>query len=150
MTEHIFSEHYPSAPEADVRSDPDTRQPAAPSGKPYEWRLPVPEDPALVALSPEALAERAFVRRAEFQTVLQRVAAYFIVVSRTNLYEGRDPLIIADDVRCGAVADLLGIELDLLSRVLLEMARRGMVSFTDDGNLRVEDLQGLDDLSEGR
>ena len=122
----------------------------APSGKPYDWQLRIPEDPELVALAPQALAERAFVKGAMFQDALERTAAYLVVVSRNNRYEGRDPLVICDDVRCGAVSGLLGIDLDVLGRVLLEMRRGGMVSTTDDGSLRIVDLDALDRLSEGR
>ena len=125
------------------------RHHAAPTGKPYSWQLDTPEDPELLALPPEALVERAFAKGAVFRNVLERTAAYFVVVSRNNGYEGRDPLVITEDVRCGAVSEFLGVELDMLGRVLFEMQRRGMVSTTADGNLRIEDIEAIDRLSEG-
>jgi len=134
------------------RADEDSarQREAAPTGKPYDWQLPVREDPELVALPPESLAERAFVRSAAFQSAMERAAAYLVVVSRTNAYEGRDPLLIKDDVRCGDVSGFLGLEIDVLARALLEMQRRGLVSTTADGNLHLDDIQALDRLSEGR
>ena len=90
-----------------------------------------------------------FERSAAFTKVLERTAAFFVVVSRNNGYEGRDPLVVTDDVHSGAVSDFLGLELDVLGRALLEMQRRGMVSPCDDGNLRLDDLQAIDRLSCG-
>jgi hypothetical protein len=150
MAEQTASGGVPGSGTAEWTDAPASRPATGPTGKPYEWHLAEPECPEYVALSPEALAERAFVRQAEFKSVLQRASAYLVVVSRMNLYEGRNPLLITDDVRCGAVADFLGIDLDLLGRALLEMRRRGMVSFTDAGDLHLDNLQALDDVSEGR
>lgn len=122
----------------------------SPSGKPYEWQLDADEEPQMLALSPEAMVRRVFAKSERFRTVLERTAAYFVVVSRNNGYEGRDPRIITEGVRCGAVSDFLGIEIGLLGRALVEMQRRGIVSPTEGGNLRLEDLAALDRLSEGR
>ena len=120
------------------------------TGKPYQWQLEAPERLRLLALPAEALAERSFVKARVFRSALERTAAYFVYASRLALYEGRDPLVITDDVRCGAVADLLSIDLDLLGRVLLEMQRQGMISVRDDGNLKIDNLATLDTLSEGQ
>ena len=115
-------------------------------GKLYDWQIQAREAPEMVALPPQALAQRVFERSAR---ILERTAAFFVVVSRNNGYEGRDPLVVTDDVRCGTVSDFLGIELDVLARALLEMQRRGMVSPADDGNLRIDDLAAIDRLSCG-
>jgi len=121
-----------------------------PSGKPYDWQLPVRENPEIVALPPQALAQRVFERSAAFSKVLERTAAFFVVVSRNNGYEGRDPLVVTDDVSSGTVSDFLGVELDVLGRALLEMQRRGLVAPCEDGNLRLADLAALDRLSCGQ
>jgi hypothetical protein len=120
-----------------------------PTGKPYTWQIALRENPEMLALTPAVLAERAFVKSATFRTVLERTAAYFVVVSRNNGYEGRDPRVVTDDVRCGAVSQFLGIDIELLARALLEMQRKGLVSTGDDGNLRLDDLEAIDRLSEG-
>ncbi len=120
------------------------------TGKPYDWQLPIRENPEIVALPPQALAQRVFEKSAAFSKVLERTAAFFVVVSRNNGYEGRDPLIVTDDVSCGTVSDFLGVDLDVLGRALLEMQRRGLVSPCEDGNLRLDDLAAIDRLSCGR
>ena len=125
------------------------RRSAAPTGKPYEWQLPDPENPVIRALMPQVLIERAFTRAVGFRDVLERTAAYFIVISRNNGYEGRDPLVIDEDIRCGAVSDFLGIEIDVLGRALLELQRRGIVSPIGEGDLHLDDVDALDRLSEG-
>lgn len=125
----------------------DEQEPA--TGKPYEWQLDTPENPEMLALLPTELIERAFARSAAFRSVLVRAAAYFVVVSRNNGYEGRDPYVVKDDVRSGDVSSFLGVDLDVLARALLEMRRRGLVSTNEDGDLKLDDLPALDALSEG-
>lgn len=119
-----------------------------PSGKPYSWQLPAAERPEFVALSQEALAERAGIDKEATRVALGRTAALFVVLSRNNGYEGRDPKVITDGLQCGTVADLLGFDIDMLARVLLEMKRRRLVTATDDGGLYIDDLDGLDRLSD--
>ena len=75
--------------------------------------------------------------------------SHFVVVSRNNGYEGRDPHVIDEDIRCGAVSDFLGIEIDILGRALLEFQRRGIVSPCGEGNLHLDDVAALDRLSDG-
>lgn len=120
-----------------------------PSGKPYAWSIDAPENPEMVALPPEALVQRTLAKAAAFDRVIERTAAFLVVLSRTNSYEGRDPLVITDDVRCGTVSSFLGIEIDMLGRVLVEMERRGWVSGRTDGMLQIHDLAALDAASEG-
>lgn len=103
----------------------------------------------MVALPPEAVVQRTLAKIAAFESVIERTAAFLVVLSRTNSYEGRDPLVITDDVRCGTVSSFLGIEIDTLGRVLVEMERRGWVSGRDDGMLQIRDLEALDAVSEG-
>lgn len=150
MADHRVSRCADTAPQSEEDDDAGAAVSAITStGKLYTWQLPQSENPELLALPPRALIERVFTRAETFKEVLIRTAAYFIVVSRNNGYEGRDPALITEDLRCGAVADFLGIEIDLLARALLEMQRRELVASCDDGALRLRNLTGLDDLSEG-
>jgi hypothetical protein len=80
---------------------------------------------------------------------LKRTAALLIVLSRNNGYEGRDPALIADDLSCGLVADMLGIGIDALADVLVDLERRRLVA-NDEGGLRLTDIDALDRLSEGQ
>lgn len=121
--------------------------PAA-SGKPYTWDLPRAEDVEYRALPPQVLIERVFARTETFQQVLKRTAAFLVVTSRNNGYEGRDPLVVFDDVRGGTVAEFLNIDLDLLGRALVEMQRHGLISAMEDGNLHIDNLAALDQFSE--
>lgn len=124
--------------------------PSVASGKPYDWSLPGAEDHPLVALSPEAMAERADAPTAAlFKSAVERTAAFFIVVSRNNVYEGRDPAIITEDLHCGLVAGMLGIDIDMLAGVLIDLKSRGLVDPSPTGGLQLRDIQALDDLSEG-
>jgi hypothetical protein len=121
----------------------------APSGKPYTWDIDTPDNPEMVALRPEAVVQRTLAKVAAFDNMIERTAAFLVVLSRTNGYEGRDPLVITDDMRCGTVSSFLGIEIDTLGRVLVEMERRGWICGRDDGMLQIRDLAALDAVSEG-
>lgn len=144
----VLSGVLASAELADGKSA-DAKIVAAVSGKPYSWQLPTPENPEMVAIPPTVLIERAFMRSAAFRKVLEQAAAFFVVVSRNNGYEGRDPLVVSDDVRCGTVSTFLDVDIDLLGRALLEMQRRGLVSPCKDGTLHIDDFDALNALSEG-
>src|SRR5262245_9158911 len=57
------------------------------------------------------------------ESPLKRVAALFAVLSNNNTYEGRDPHLIADSMRCGVVADYLNLSVDELAEVLVDLER---------------------------
>jgi len=104
---------------------------------------------AAAALPPELMEP---VRRANafHSDAVERTAALLVVLSRNNGYEGRDPSIIADDLHCGLVADMLGIGIDTLAGVLVDLERRELVEWRQDGGLHLKDIDVLDRLSEGR
>jgi len=101
-----------------------------------------------VALPPQ-LTEPVRRASAFHKDAVERTAALLIVLSRNNAYEGRDPALIADELNCGLVADMLGIGIDTLASVLIDLERQGFVVPGDDGGLRLLDIEGLDRLSEG-
>jgi CRP/FNR family transcriptional regulator, anaerobic regulatory protein len=105
--------------------------------------------PPAMVLPPELMEP---VRRASafHSDAVERTAALLIVLSRNNGYEGRDPNVIADDLHCGLVADMLGIGIDTLAGVLVDLERRELIEWTKDGGLRLRDIPALDLLSEGR
>ncbi len=121
-----------------------------PTGKPYARHIGAPEKPEIVALPAEAVLQRTLAKAAAFNRVMERTAAFLVVIARNNAYEGRDPLVITDDFQCGTVSSFLGIEIDTLGRALVEMERRGWVSSRADGMLQIDNLEALDDVSEGR
>jgi CRP/FNR family transcriptional regulator len=79
---------------------------------------------------------------------LRRVAALFVTLSRYNQYEGRDPDIITDSLKCGAVAGHLGMTVDALARQLAELEARGLIEPHEKG-LRLLGIDALERLCDG-
>lgn len=122
-------------------------------------RLPVEEQQRIADADPK-IAERLadaveqeldFLRRRivhqNADRPLVRLAAFLTTVARNNALEGRDPLLIADSLTCGTVAGLLGIEIDALARLLLELEERGIV-VPSAGGLAVLDPAALEALAD--
>ena len=123
---------------------------SAPTGKPYRWQLPTAENPEFIALPPEAIAGPLGHAVAFHRSIVERTAAFLIVVSRNNGYEGRDPSLITDDLTCGTVADMLGFDIDILGLALRDLQDLGLVDCdAAGGGLRLKDIQALDQVSEG-
>ena len=103
-----------------------------------------------VALEFEALKENAAVQglAAAPEALEQRIAALLVVLSRYNSYEGRDPGLVSDEFKCGAVASQLDIDIDDLQHALAGLERRGLVEPHPTGGLRIRDVAGLDRLAE--
>ena len=64
-------------------------------------------------------------------------------------YEGRDPAVITDSLKCGAAAGHLGMSLDALAQQLAELEARGLIETCDKG-LRLLDVDALERLVDGR
>lgn len=77
-----------------------------------------------------------------------RVAAFLVAVSRQNEHEGRDAAIVCDSLQCGAAAEFLGLDLDILSRVLVTLQDRGLVDPDNAGRLRLRDIDGLERIAD--
>ena len=81
------------------------------------------------------------------QTPITRVAAFLLVVSRNNTYEGRDANAVPDFLSSGFVADLLGLSIDLLADVLRRLAKLGVVQ-TSKAGLLITDPAALERLAD--
>ena len=81
------------------------------------------------------------------QTPITRVAAFLVVVSRNNTYEGRDANAVPDFLSSGFVADLLGLSIDLLADVLRRLAQLGVVQASKAG-LLITDPAALERLAD--
>lgn len=99
----------------------------------------------------EALeTEREFIHRRETltasasQALPQRLAAFLAFISRFNTYEGRDPLVISDDITCRTVAEYLKTEIKELSKALKQLSDLGAVDVTPPNDLRIRDLDFLE------
>jgi CRP/FNR family transcriptional regulator len=94
-----------------------------------------------------AFLKDALVNRARPEP-LRRVAALFVTLSRQNGYEGRDPDVIVDSLKCGTVAGHLGMSVDALAQELAELEARGLIEPCDKG-LRLLDVDTLMRLADG-
>ncbi len=112
--------------------------------------LPWPKDSRrVVGRTPPPLPSEAgwsshTVRRLE--EPLAKVAALLISISQNNTYEGRDPAQVPDALSSGFVADLLGVDVETLASLLIDLRHRGLIEPGDDHTLRLKDLDGLQQL----
>jgi len=77
---------------------------------------------------------------------IQRLANFLLAIVSINVSEGREPLIIADDVSSGYVAEQLQMSIDTLAKALLGLRRSGLVDVSDNG-LRILDFAALETLA---
>jgi len=77
---------------------------------------------------------------------VERLAAYLSVLSHISAEEGRDPLVVSDELASGTVAEQLDMSIDGLSYALCELERLGIVRASSEG-LRISDLNGLENLA---
>ena len=75
-----------------------------------------------------------------------RLANFLLAIVSINVGEGREPLIVADDVSSGYVAEQLQMSIDTLAMVLLSLQRSGVVEVSDSG-LRILDVPALERLA---
>jgi CRP/FNR family transcriptional regulator len=81
---------------------------------------------------------------------IERVAAFFVALSRGNSYEGRNPNIITDSLKCGAVASDLALSVETLARILVELEERKLIENCPPSALRLNDIAALERLADGR
>ena len=81
---------------------------------------------------------------------IERVAAFFVALSRGNTYEGRIPNIITDSLKCGVVASDLALSVEALARILVELEERGLIENCPPLGLRLNDIAALERLADGR
>lgn len=102
----------------------------------------------------QAIDEFEFVRdglvRSGQRNPIERVAAFFVALSRGNSHEGRLPNIIVDSVKCGVVANYLALEIDDLARILVELEDRRLIESCPPSGLRLNDIAALERLADGR
>ncbi len=82
-------------------------------------------------------------------TLVECVAAFLVSVSRQNAHEGRDPAVITDSLKCGVVANLLGVDIDSLALALVELQNRGLIAIGDHGCVQLTAMDGLERLADG-
>jgi CRP-like cAMP-binding protein len=82
-------------------------------------------------------------------TPAECVAAFLVAVSRQNVREGFDPNIVQDTCECGAVANLLGLDIDTLAQALLSLKSLGLIHERPNGELHLKRLYPLERMAEG-
>jgi CRP/FNR family transcriptional regulator len=80
---------------------------------------------------------------------LERVAALLVNLSASNRYEGRDPNLITDSWDCGTIGDMLGIGVDDLAEILVDLEQLDLVEPDVSGGLRLIDVEGLEAMADG-
>jgi len=101
------------------------------------------------ALHREFAFRRDLLSIANRQKPIGRVAAFLLAVSQFNKDEGRDPNIITDSFKCGVVAEWLGLDIDVLQRVLVALEKQRLIQACTSLGLRLMDLKGLEAMATG-
>lgn len=78
-----------------------------------------------------------------------RVASLLLMLSANNEREGRDPNLIVDSWDCGMIASMLGLALDDLAEILIDLEKQDLIEPEIQGGLRLKDISALEALSEG-
>jgi CRP/FNR family transcriptional regulator len=77
---------------------------------------------------------------------VERLASFLAAMSHMSVDEGRDPMLVCDDLSSGLVAEHLDMTIDILVGALRELEQRGIVRNTDKG-LRIFDMSALEQLA---
>lgn len=80
---------------------------------------------------------------------VERLAAFLVSVSRQNEYDGRDPAIVSDSLRCGVVSRLLNLDISTTSDALRELQSMDLVEPYPGSALRLKDIEGLERIADG-
>jgi CRP/FNR family transcriptional regulator len=79
-----------------------------------------------------------------------RVAAFLVALSRGNAYEGRNPNVVDDTVKCGVVASYLGLSVEALARILVQIEDLGLIENCSPAAIRLKDIGALEQLADRR
>jgi CRP/FNR family transcriptional regulator len=81
-------------------------------------------------------------------TPVRRLAAFLVVLSRINEYEGMDPSCIREDIKASYVCECLALDMGTLGRALVELKAQGLVDNGAHSTLQLKDLKALERLSD--
>ena len=102
-----------------------------------------------VTLTDELASRRTELVEAGRHYPLERVASFLVFLAHDNGHCGRDASVIADDLRCGVVADLLHLSVDDLEGHLVSLQQLGLIRATETGALKLLDIGQLELLADG-
>jgi CRP/FNR family transcriptional regulator, anaerobic regulatory protein len=80
---------------------------------------------------------------------VEALAAFLASVSRLNVHEGRNATIVTDSLKCGAVANLLGFDIETLEKALLDLKNNSLIQEGSNGQVHLLDLEQLEQLADG-
>jgi len=98
------------------------------------------------AVEREFESRRAALVEAGRSAPLERLAAFLVSLSRTNAHEGRDPTIIGESCPSVFAAGYLGLSIEDLTALLLELGRRELIE-AYSGGVRLRDIGELEKLA---
>ena len=100
------------------------------------------------AIEREFEYRRACLVESSEQSPLKRVAAFLVSLSRINAHEAEILSWWATNVRCGFIADLLGMSVETLGNFLIELEELGLIQacFLPAG-VRLKDIAALEELA---
>lgn len=115
---------------------------------PDEFRALAADDEALREQLSDAVERDFEARKVQLTdrratTALECVASFLVAISRQNVYEGRDPLVISDSLTCGVVGELLKMNLDVLAQSLLQLKKIGIIADGPGDEIVIRDLGTL-------
>lgn len=119
-----------------------------------EFNALAERDPALRKQQTDAI-HRDFERRKAAvldqypSTPVESLAAFLVSISRQNVHEGRDKTVVYDSFTCGAVAYLLGFDVETLAEALLDLKHQDLIEEGSSGQLHLLSLDRLEQLADG-
>ena len=78
---------------------------------------------------------------------VERVASYLVVVANVNLTEGRDAMLVPNEICSGFVAERLQMSVDTLTIALLNLQKKGLIAATT-GGLRITNFTELESFAD--
>ena len=111
----------------------------------------IEDDPRAQAKLNDAVEREFEFRRAALveagrSAPLERLSAFLVSLSRTNAHEGRDPTVIGESCPSVFAAGYLGLSIEELSAMLLELERRELIE-AYSGGVRLRDIGELEKLA---
>ena len=98
------------------------------------------------AIEREFEFRRAALVEAGRSAPLERLAAFLVSLSRTNAHEGRDPTVIGESCPSVFAAGYLGLSIEDLTSLLLELERRELIK-SYSGGVRLRNIEELEKLA---
>jgi CRP-like cAMP-binding protein len=81
-------------------------------------------------------------------TTVQALAAFLASASRQNVHEGRNATIDTGSLKCGAVSNLLGFDIETLGKALLDLENEGLIQEESNGQIHLLDPERIEQLAD--